>query len=210
MFGMTKGKTAKEFKDDLEYKDKLYKDLQQMREIDQHRAKLAAEVVEHKNKLATEATDQKHQFELDEKDRDQKASLKDAIEKSGDVTHKFTLEKEELIADHRIEVKELQFQIKHVVDERVKAAEDKSNVLVTELAVAKKEIECLSKMLDIDADVIDVKELVKHLIDKLPEIRITSSLAAGAPDKGGDKNKGGGDQNKNKGGDQNKDKGSDN
>ena len=103
-----------------------------------------------------------------------------------DEAHARSLEKETIANDHALALKEKEFEIKHLADEKVKTAEDKAVKLEQDLAVAKKEIEMLVKITDLNADVIDVKDLVTNLINKLPEIKLTS-LAGSAPAKGGDK-----------------------
>lgn len=99
----------------------------------------------------------------------------------------------ELKAAHAIEIREKDFKLEHVVDVRVAQADERSVGLEKDVAVLRKENEMLGKITDLNSDVIDVKELVGSLIEKLPEIRLTA-LPGGAtakPEKGGGGDKGG-------------------
>lgn len=82
--------------------------------------------------------------------------------------------------DHELALKQKEFDIAHFKDAQIKKAEDANFELKQEIAVVKKENEMLIKITDLNADVIDVKDLVKNLIDKLPEVKI-SSLSVTAP-----------------------------
>lgn len=109
--------------------------------------------------------------------------IKDLQQKIIDTQHQNTLDKETVENDHKLELKEKEFELKHLADEKVKTAEDKSTKLEQELAVAKKEIEMLTKITDLNADVIDVKRLVEALINKLPDVKITGGLPGTTPAK---------------------------
>lgn len=50
-----------------------------------------------------------------------------------------------------------------------------------EIAVFKKENEMLTKITDLNGDVIDIKELVSNLIKKLPEINVSTLNFTGTP-----------------------------
>lgn len=62
------------------------------------------------------------------------------------------------------------------------ATEEKDAELITarqELAVVKKENEMLKAINELDSDVLDIKELVTKIIDKLPQINLTSLSVQG-------------------------------
>jgi seryl-tRNA synthetase len=80
----------------------------------------------------------------------------------------------ELETTHRLALSEKDFQIKHYESETIKSLNEKINNLEKDKAVLQKEKEMLDKITDLNADVIDVKELVKNLINKLPEVKINS------------------------------------
>lgn len=82
--------------------------------------------------------------------------------------------------DQELALKQKEFDIAHFKDAEIKKAEDKNSKLEQEIAVVKKENEMLIKITDLNADVIDVKELVTKLINKLPEVKI-NSLSVNAP-----------------------------
>lgn len=94
-------------------------------------------------------------------------------------------EKKEKEQEHDLAIKELEhtqklelstkeFDMKHFKDNELKTALDEKVVLEQKIAVLTKENEMLIKITDLNADVIDVKELVGSLIKKLPEININS------------------------------------
>ena len=97
--------------------------------------------------------------------------LKQAL---SDNDHKYELRIQKLVSDQEIALKEKDFEIKHFESEKVKTLNDKVVQLEKDLAVQKQKNEMLDKLTDLNADVIDVKDLVKNLISKLPEIKINS------------------------------------
>ncbi len=118
--------------------------------------------------------------------------IRDLKQKAKDDAHQVELDRKTAKQEADMKLKEKEFEIRHLADERVKQAEDKAIGLEQQLAVAEKEIEMLVKITDLNADVIDVKGLVKDLINKLPEIRLTAlpGGAAAKPEKGGGEKQG--------------------
>ncbi len=96
----------------------------------------------------------------------------EAAQKEWATNHRIELA--EIEANHKIELKEKDFQLKHFESEAMKTANERINQLEKEKAVLQKEKEMLDKITDLNADVIDVKDLVKNLISKLPEIKLSS------------------------------------
>lgn len=84
------------------------------------------------------------------------------------------IEVKELESNHKLELKQKEFDIKHFKDEEMKALGAKVGEKDQKIAVLEKENEMLKKITDLNADVIDVKDLVTQLIKKLPEVNITS------------------------------------
>ena len=82
------------------------------------------------------------------------------------------IQENKLIADQLIQIQEKEFEIKHTADERVKAADDARVLAETQLAVSEKENEMLHKIVDDRADVLEIKDLVRDLLNKIPEIKI--------------------------------------
>jgi len=114
-------------------------------------------------------TEQNHKLEL--------ASLKQ--------NHQMEIDK--LKNDHSLALSQKEFELNHSADERVKEAEGKAAESDKKLAVAAKENEMLVKITDLNKDVIDVKELVTNIINKLPTVNITSAIGGGG---GGKQDKG--------------------
>jgi len=96
--------------------------------------------------------------------------------------HNHSLAIDRLKLDHSLALKEKEFELKHYKDDEVAKLRDDLNSKKSDLAVLKKENEMLAKITDLNADIIDVKDLVGSLIKKLPEINI-SSLSVSSGDK---------------------------
>lgn len=80
----------------------------------------------------------------------------------------------ELSLEKRLELEEKDFQLKHFKDEEVSKLKEKIEEIEKENAVFKKEIEMLDKVIKLDKDIVDVKQLIKDLIGKLPEIKLNN------------------------------------
>lgn len=87
-------------------------------------------------------------------------------------THK--LEVEELNHDHKLALQSKEFELKHFKDEEVQKLKTELATEKQNNAVLKKENEMLVKITDLNADVVDVKELVNKLIEKLPEVKLNN------------------------------------
>lgn len=100
--------------------------------------------------------------------------VSDQKKRNADKDHLHSLAIAKLQADQSIALKEKEFELKHFKDEEMKKAQDKLIAKEQENAVLKKENEMLVKITDLNADVIDVKDLVNNLIEKLPTVNLTS------------------------------------
>lgn len=80
----------------------------------------------------------------------------------------------DLESAHGLELKEKEFELKHFKDEEVKAAKEEVIAISKKLAVLEKENEMLKSITDVNADIIDVKDLVNKLVEKLPSIDLKS------------------------------------
>jgi len=87
-----------------------------------------------------------------------------------------------LEAQQEIALNEKEFEIRHQTSDEVLKLKTQVNNKDTEIAVLKQKVEMLDKIVDINSDIIDVKQLVSDLIGKLPEIKITS-LGGGSKEK---------------------------
>jgi hypothetical protein len=95
---------------------------------------------------------------------------------------------------------EFENRLKFNTDVRIKDLEDKLKRAEQDLAVANKEIEMTKKLVDLNADVLDVKDIVNKLFAKLPEIKFAVTPVMGQQQGGGDKNQNKGNNNQNQGG----------
>lgn len=76
--------------------------------------------------------------------------------------------------DHVMALKEMEFKMSHHKDTELKKLEGVNNQLTEDNAVLKNKVEMMEKIVTVNADIIDVKELVNKLIDKLPEVKLNS------------------------------------
>ena len=84
------------------------------------------------------------------------------------------LEIKDLESEHRLALKEKEFELKHFKDEEIKVTKDEVTEMAKKLAVLTKENEMLKSITDVNADIIDVKDLVSKLVEKLPSIDLKS------------------------------------
>jgi len=82
----------------------------------------------------------------------------------------------ELVEDHKLVIKHKDFEIAHNADELVVKLTGELNETKKSLAVSESENKMLHEMVDQDASVIEVKELVTNLINKLPNVNIGGEL----------------------------------
>lgn len=78
----------------------------------------------------------------------------------------------EIESEHKIALKEKEFEMKHFKDDEMKMMHGELAQYRQDIAVLKKENELLVKITDLNSDVIDVKDLMNSLIKKLPEINL--------------------------------------
>lgn len=102
---------------------------------------------------------------------DEVSNLKEQLKET---EHRHRLTVSELTASHNLALKEKEFELKHFKDEEVAQLKSQIVDLEREKAVLENKVEMLDKIIKLDSDIIDVKDLVKTLISKLPEIKINS------------------------------------
>lgn len=88
--------------------------------------------------------------------------------------HEFEIKLKEVESDHKLELKEKEFELRHFKDDEVKSLNKDVSDKSQEIAVLKKENEMLGKITNLNADIIDIKDLVNKLVDKLPTINLSS------------------------------------
>lgn len=79
--------------------------------------------------------------------------------------------------DHELEIKKKQFEVDYFETGEIKKLREALTSAEKELAVANTKLELMSKVTDVNADVLDVKDLVTKLIEKMPTININSIIA---------------------------------
>jgi len=90
------------------------------------------------------------------------------------LNHEHEMETEKLKQDHKMALKEKEFELRHFKDDEIKKATESEQNAKQDYAVLKKENEMLAKITDLNADIIDIKDLVNGLISKLPEINLST------------------------------------
>lgn len=106
-------------------------------------------------------------------------------EQKSDMEHAQAMSTSKLVHDHKMELRENEFDLEHFKDEEIKEISDELVESKETVAVLKKENEMLKQITNLNADVIDIKDLVGKLIEKLPEVNL-QSLTVHASN-GGDK-----------------------
>lgn len=93
--------------------------------------------------------------------------------------HTHALQIENIESEHTLALKQKEFELKHHKDEEIKAAEQKVTEIEKKVAVLEAENKMLDEISDWNKDIIDIKDLVKNLINKLPEVKINSLSVTG-------------------------------
>lgn len=95
----------------------------------------------------------------------------------------YELDLKEKEKEYELDLKEREFKLKHFKDEQLTEMQNKTNDLEKEMAVLKKENEMLDKIVDLNADIVDIKSLVSNLIGKLPTMDLKSLTINNGSDK---------------------------
>lgn len=75
--------------------------------------------------------------------------------------------------EYKLKLKEKQFELDHFKDNEIKSLSKAITSKDLSIAVLTAEKEQLNKLVDLNADLLDIKNLVNKLIDKLPTINLT-------------------------------------
>jgi len=94
-------------------------------------------------------------------------------------THELAMQRAE--QEKSLALKEKEFELKHFKDEELKKLAGELATAKQSNAVLTKENEMLAKITDLNADIIDVKDLVSKLIDKLPEVKLNNLTVHNGP-----------------------------
>jgi hypothetical protein len=74
----------------------------------------------------------------------------------------------ELEKDQELELKEKDFELKHFKDNQLQKLEVEITDLKQQKAILEERTKQLDRIVDLNADIVDVKKLVNQLIDKIP------------------------------------------
>lgn len=83
-------------------------------------------------------------------------------------------ELKELEQKHSLELKEKEFELKHFKDDSIQKLELQIVNLTKDKAVLEEKVKMLDKIVDLNADIVDVKKLVNTLIEKIPTFDLKS------------------------------------
>lgn len=89
----------------------------------------------------------------------------------------------EIKANHVLDLAQRDFDLKNNKDKEINAANKERDVSLANEAVLKKEVEMLRNMVEVNAAIIDVKDLVNKLVAALPKIDLKSISVIGTPSK---------------------------
>lgn len=78
----------------------------------------------------------------------------------------------ELEHNHKLTLAQKEYDLKHFKDDEIVKLRTELATANEGLAVAKKENEMLDKLVNVNADIVNVKELITSLIAKLPEVNL--------------------------------------
>lgn len=115
-------------------------------------------------------------IESKEKDNERLTEDHDRVVRQMQFDHQLALAN--LKKDHEIALKEKSFELTHHKDVELKTMADSLTAKDVELQVAKKENEIMKQVTDLNGDILDVKDVVNKLIEKLPQINLTSLTVA--------------------------------
>lgn len=102
------------------------------------------------------------------------AETKKLLAQENALYHAKLMEISKLKHEHELQLKTKQFEISHYKDEELKVLQNKIVELQSQVAVLKKENEMQGKIIAVNADIVDIKDLVTNLIGKLPDIKISN------------------------------------
>lgn len=88
------------------------------------------------------------------------------------IRHEHELQVARMSNEFDLVAKQHQFALDHFADDRVKELETQKTALNQHVSVLEKEKEMLERVVSIEGDIVDVKDLVKNLIAKLPEVNL--------------------------------------
>jgi len=90
------------------------------------------------------------------------------------IRSEYEIEIAQIRNENLLALKEKEFELKHFKDEEIKKLNSEVAQKSQEIAVLKKENEMLGKITNLNADIIDIKDLVNKLVEKLPTINLSS------------------------------------
>lgn len=91
-----------------------------------------------------------------------------------DLKANHTREVETLEHKYTLAIKDLEFNMKNFKDNEILEKNKEIKKLTNSNAVLTKENEMMNKMVDINADIVDVKGIINQLINKLPEVNLSN------------------------------------
>lgn len=86
--------------------------------------------------------------------------------------HEHKMETESLEKEHELAVKDFTFKIDHLESETIKSLRKELTEANSKIKVFEKEVEMMKSIVDLNADIVDVKDIINQLIDKLPTVNL--------------------------------------
>lgn len=128
---------------------------------------------ERKQKIKDEDTARAHKLEVDDLNLSHKLEV-DALV----LEHETAFEIQ--AKEYEIKLADAELKMKYDDKQKVTDATDAQYEAEKELAVAEAKVEMLEEMINLNGDIVDIKDMTSKIIDKLPTINLTS-LGGGSP-----------------------------
>lgn len=133
---------------------------------------------------------------------DHNREIREKTQQLTDVKHTHSLDIAQINSNHALAMKEKEFEMKHFKDAEIQKLE--KDIVEKDKTIVKLETEnkSLSSIVEVDAHILDVKEVVNQLFSKIPNVNITAGLSLPGAAQGGKQDKNQDKQQPKKDGDQ--------
>lgn len=124
--------------------------------------------------LADEDKDRKHNQKVADLTAAHKAEMATLVQNH-------LLEVEALEANNEIAIERAELETEFAAEKKVKDAEDRATKAEQGLAVALSQVEIYKGLVDLNGDILDIKDITTQIITKLPTINLSSLPSPAAP-----------------------------
>ena len=93
----------------------------------------------------------------------------------------YSIESRERDSHHALEMRDEEFKRNHFKDDELKRVTEENIKIAKDFAVLEMETKLLKEVTDVNSDIIDVKELVTKLIEKMPNLDLKNLIVNATP-----------------------------